>query len=98
VSRSRPGPPGQAGFARGELGTGDRQRGRRVGQRDGTRTSYTTRIPPFVAEIFAATIVGVVRPPVVLIAPLELTLNDWPRSVSIVLLWPAFRGSTLFEK
>src|SRR6476659_870294 len=50
---------------------------------------------PFVAATLAATIVGVVSPPVVLIAPSALTLNDWPRSVSMILLWPAFLGSTL---
>src|SRR5215203_5012956 len=58
-------------------------------QRAGTRTSSTTWMTPLVAAMFAATIVGVVSPPVVLIAPLALTWNDWPRSVSIVLLWPA---------
>ncbi len=46
----------------------------------------------------AATMCGVVMPPIVVIAPPASTLNDWPRSVSIVFIWPAFFGSTLFEK
>ena len=53
---------------------------------------------PFVAGMLAATMCGVVIPPVVVIARLELTLNDCPRRVSIVFAWPAFFGTTLFEK
>src|ERR1044072_3548716 len=53
---------------------------------------------PLVAAMFAATIRGVVSPLVVVIAPLDRTLNDCPRRVSIVLLCPAFLGRTLFEK
>src|SRR6187397_905316 len=53
---------------------------------------------PFEAAMFGATMRGVVTPLVVVIAPLELTLNDWPRRVSMVFVWPALFGRTLFEK
>jgi len=48
--------------------------------------------------LVAATFRGVVSPPVVRIVPAALTLNDWPRRVSMVFIWPVFFGRTLFEK